>query len=39
MYHAKHLGNSSLIVKKTVIDHITFALCEVEINLHWNKGE
>lgn len=39
MYHAKHLGNSNLIVKKTVIDHITFALCEVEINLHWNKGE
>jgi cobalt-precorrin 5A hydrolase len=39
IYHATTLGNSNLIVEKTVINHITFALCKVDVNLHWNKGE
>lgn len=39
MYHAMNLGKSNLIVGKTVINHITFAICEVSVDLHWNKGE
>jgi cobalt-precorrin 5A hydrolase len=35
-YHSNTLGKSNLIIKKTVINHITFALSEVNIELHWN---
>jgi len=36
LYHSSKFKNSRLTVRKTVINHITFALCEIDVDLHWN---
>ena len=36
LHHASKFKNCRLIARKTVINHITFALCEIDVDLHWN---
>lgn len=38
LYHSSLISSNRLIKEKTIVDHITFALCEVDLKLNWTKG-